>query len=112
MVRGDIYDARLSPTEGSEQAGMRPVVIVSRDAINRNSPVVVIVPLTDAANVKRQYPNNVSIKAGEGGLTLDSIALGGQLRAIATSRLLQRRGALPPETMAAIDHALRITLDL
>ena len=47
MKRGDIYDARLNPTEGSEQAGTRPVVIVSRNAINRYSPVVVIVPLTD-----------------------------------------------------------------
>jgi mRNA interferase MazF len=112
MVRGDIYDARLSPVEGSEQAGTRPVVIVSRDAINHNSPVIVVVPLTDAANVRRTYPNNVPIPAGEGGLTLDSVALAGQVRAIAVTRLVRRRGALPPATMNAIDRALRITLDL
>ncbi|CUS06128.1 mRNA interferase MazF [Candidatus Promineifilum breve] len=112
MVRGDIYDARLSPVEGSEQAGTRPVVIVSRDAINHNSPVIVVIPLTDAANVRRVYPNNVPIPSGEGGLTLDSVALAGQVRAIAVTRLVRRRGALPPATMSAIDRALRITLDL
>ena len=112
MVRGDIYDARLSPVEGSEQAGTRPVVIVSRDAINHNSPVIVVIPLTDAANVRRTYPNNVPIPAGEGGLTLDSVALAGQVRAIAVMRLVRRRGKLPPATMNAIDRALRITLDL
>ena len=52
MIRGDVYDARLSPTEGSEQAGMRPVIIVSRNAINQHSPVIVVVPLTDAASPK------------------------------------------------------------
>ena len=112
MIRGDVFDARLSPTEGSGQAGTRPVVIVSRNAINQNSPVVVIVPLTDAANVKRAYPNNVPIPAREGGLSLDSVALAGQVRAIAVSRLLRRRGALSADTIRAIDRALRITLDL
>jgi mRNA interferase MazF len=85
---------------------------VSRDAINQNSPVVVIVPLTDATNVKRPYPNNVLIPAGQGGLNLDSVALGGQVWAIATSRLLRHRGTLAPEIIRAIDRALRITLDL
>ena len=112
MKRGDIFDARLNPTEGSEQAGVRPVVIVSRDAINKNSSVVVIVPLTNAANVKRSYPNNVALEKGEGGLTVESILLGGQLRAISKSRLLRQRGTLSTEIMQQVDRALRITLDL
>lgn len=112
MRRGDVFEARLNPTEGSEQAGTRPVVIVSRDAINTNSSVVVVIPLTKAANVKRNYPNNVTVAKGEGGLTFDSVLLGGQVRAISKSRLLQQRGALTAETMQRIDHALRITLDL
>lgn len=112
MKRGDVFDARLSPTEGSEQAGTRPVIIVSRDAINGVSPVVVIIPLTKAANVKRQYPSNVFIEQGNGGLTMDSVALGGQIRAIARTRLLRRKGSLSPPTMREIDRALRITLDL
>jgi len=112
MRRGDVYDARLSPTEGSEQAGTRPVVLVSRNAINRYSPGVVIVPLTDATNVKRSYPSNITISRSEGGLTLDSVALTAQVRAIAKTRLLRYRGSLRVETMRKIDEALRITLDL
>lgn len=112
MKRGDVYDARLSPTEGSEQAGTRPVIVVSRDAINKNSPVIVVVPLTNAANVKRQYPNNVLIRKGDGGLSVDSVALGGQVRAISKSRLLRPRGSLSPESLQALNRALRITLDL
>jgi mRNA interferase MazF len=110
--RGDVYDARLNPTEGSEQAGVRPVVIVSRDAINKNSSVVVVVPLTNAANVERSYPNNVTISKGEGGLAVESALLGGQVRAIAKARLLHRRGTLSPEVMEQVNRALRITLDL
>ena len=70
MRRGDIFDARLNPTEESEQAGVRLVVIVSRDAINKNSSVIVVVPLAKATNVKRNYPKNVTIAKGEGGLTI------------------------------------------
>jgi mRNA interferase MazF len=112
MNRGDVFDAHLSPTEGSEQAGTRPVIVVSRNAINQTSPVIVIVPLTSATNVKKTYPNNVAIASGEGGLSADSVALGGQVRAIAKSRLLRQRGTLSSATMRQVDRALRITLDL
>lgn len=112
MMRGDVYDARLSPTEGSEQAGMRPVVIVSRNAINQHSPVIVVVPLIDAANLRRTYPSDVLIRRPEGGLTLDSVALTGQVRAIAKTRLLRRRGALSSEVMEQVAKALRVTMDL
>ena len=112
MRRGDVFEARLNPTEGSEQAGTRPVVIVSRDAINKNSFVIVVVPLTKVANVKRSYPNNVTVAAGEGGLTFDSVLSGGQVRAIAKSRLLGQRGTLTADTIQQVDRALRITLDL
>lgn len=94
MKRGDVFDTHLNPTEGSEQAGIRPVIVVSRDAINQYSFVVVVVPLTSAKNIKRSYPNNVLIKSGNGGLTADSVALGGQVRAITKVRLLQQRGSL------------------
>ena len=112
MNRGEVYNARLNPTEGSEQAGTRPVIIVSRDAINRYSPVIVIVPVTKATNVKRQYPNNVVIAKGLGGLTFDSVALTGQVRAISRTRLLNFRGNLPNAVMQEVERALRITLDL
>ena len=112
MKRGEVFDARLNPTEGSEQAGTRPVIIVSRDAINRNSSVVVVVPVTKASNIKRSYPNNVKIPRNEGGLTVASVALSGQVRAISKSRLLRKRGTLLNETILKISRALRITLDL
>lgn len=110
--RGDVFDARIDPTEGSEQAGIRPVVVVSRNAINQYSSVIVVAPVTTATNVKRPYPNNVPIAKGEAGLTADSVLLGGQLRAIAKSRLLRKRGELAPNTIQQIDQALHITLDL
>ena len=112
MKRGDVFDVRLNPTEGSEQAGTRPAVIVSRDAINRYSPVIVIAPFTKAANVKRDYPSNVRVSRGEGGLTVGSVALTGQVRAIAKTRLLRLRGSLSSSIMQQIDQALCITLDL
>lgn len=112
MRRGDVYDARLSPTEGSEQAGIRPVIIVSREAINRYSSVIVVVPVTKAANVRRDYPSNVRLAKDDGGLTVDSVALGGQVWAIAKSRLLRCRGHLSAEAMRQVNEALRITLDL
>lgn len=112
MNRGDVFLARLDPSEGSEQAGTRPVVIVSRDAINRSSPVVVVVPFTSSNDGRRIYPSQVLIKALEGGLRTDSIALGEQVRAITRDRLVSRWGKLEPGAMRRIDRALLITLDL
>lgn len=112
MKRGDLFDVRFNPTEGSEQAGIRPAIIVSRNAINQHNPVIVVLPVTKAANVKRAYPNNIPIKAGNGGLTVDSVALGGQIRAIAKSRLLRYRGTLTLDIIHKINRALRITLEL
>jgi|SRR5258708_7480229 mRNA interferase MazF len=110
--RADIFLARLDPIEGSEQAGTRPVIVVSRDAINANSPVVVVVPVTDAANPKRVYPSHVWLPKGSGGLRMDSIAKTEQIRAIQTSRFLGYYGMLAPRQMTQLDEAVRITLAL
>lgn len=83
-----------------------------RPDTNDSYSVVVVVLLTKAANVQRNYPNNVTIPNGEGGLTFESVLLGGQVRVIAKSRLLRQRGTLSTETMQQVDRALRITLDL
>ena len=111
-VRGDVFSARLDPAEGSEQAGTRPVVVVTRDSINANSPVVVIIPLTDAANVKRLYPSHAHLLKGRGGLTMDSVAKAEQIRAIQISRLVSYYGRLDPDTLERIEAAIRITLAL
>jgi mRNA interferase MazF len=102
----------LDPTEGSEQAGTRPAVIVSRDAINQASPVIVVCPLTNARHIQRLYPSDVLVKAPEGGLIKDSVVLTGQVRAVAKSRLLQRIGQLKQDTIRKIEQALKIALQL
>jgi mRNA interferase MazF len=110
--RGDVYKARLDPSEGSEQAGDRPVVVMSRDAINQSSPVVVIVPITDRNHKARIYPSHVILKAGEGGLTKESIALAEQVRAINKTRFTGYLGHLSNGSITQIGAALKITLDL
>ena len=110
--RGDVYMARLDPREGSEQAGQRPVVVVSRDAINEHSSVVVVVPVTDRTHKKNIYPSHVILKAGDGGLTKESVALGEQVRAISTTRLIRSLGHLSGPSLDQIAAALRIVLDL
>lgn len=112
MKRGDIYDARLDPTEGSEQAGTRPVVIVSRDAINRASSVVLAVPCTTYRAGRRLYPSQVLLRAPDGGLSVDSVALAEQVRALTAERLGRLRGVLSPRALAQLDRALLIAFDL
>ncbi|MBD2776209.1 type II toxin-antitoxin system PemK/MazF family toxin [Iningainema tapete] len=112
MRRGQVYDARLEPIEGSEQGGNRPVIIVSRDGINANSNLVVAVPCTTYRPERRIYPSQILIPAPDGGLDRDTIALGEQVRAISKSRLLRWRGILSDAVMAQLDKALLITLDL
>ena len=111
MNRGEVYDARLSPTEGSEQTGTRPVIVVSRDAINEASPVVLVVPCTTFPG-QRMYPSQVLIQAPEGGLDQDSVAMGEQVRAIDKQRLGRLRGGLTRASMRQLDRALLIALDL
>jgi mRNA interferase MazF len=110
--RGEVYDARLDPTEGAEQAGARPVVIVSRDAINASSPVVIVVPCTTYRPGRRLYPSQVLLHAPDGGLGVDSVALGEQVRALAKSRLGRQRGLLSQQALTQLDRALLIALDL
>ena len=111
-VRGDIFSARLDPTEGSEKAGTRPVVVISRDSINANSPVVVVVPVTEAANVKRLYPSHSYLSKGSGGLRMESVAKAEQIRAIQVSRFVGYYGRLDRDTLARIEEAVQITLAL
>lgn len=112
MRRGEVHDARLDPTSGSEQAGTRPVIIVRRDAINLNSPVIIAVPCTRYRAGRRLYPSQVLLRAPDGGLDVDSVALGEQVRAIDTIRLLRPRGVLSAEALTQVDRALVIALDL
>jgi len=110
--RAEVYDARLDRVEGSEQASFRPVVIVSRDTLNSVRSTVVAIPCTSHRPGRRIYATHVLVHAPEGGLTADSVVLCEQIRILAKSRLARRRGALSARTLASIEQALLITLDL
>jgi mRNA interferase MazF len=85
-------------------------VVISRDSINANSPVVVIVPVTDAANVKRVYPSHAQLPKGSGGLKMDSVAKAEQIRAIQVCRFVGYYGRLEKEALTRIEDAIKITL--
>ena len=112
MRRGEVYDARLDPVEGSEQGGTRPVAIVGRDAILRASTVASVIPMTTFRPHRKLYPSHVLVRAPEGGLTMDSVALAEQTRVLSKARLLRFRGTLSQETMTQLARALRIAFDL
>ncbi len=117
MKRGAVYLVSQSSAADREAALLRPVVLVSRDAINRHSAVVLVCPLVDARDPRTGepftlYPSDVAVRAPEGGLTTDSVVLTGQLRAVARTQLVRQLGELSSELMQQVDQALRITLDL
>ena len=113
MERGEIWQASLSPVIGSEQGGERPVLIVSRNAINRSSPVVIVCPVSDREQFSRIYPSQVEVSPTPGnGLTKRSVIMGEQVRAISKRRLITRRGAVAPDLLLMLDRALRIALQL
>lgn len=112
MKRGEVYDARLEPTEGSEQGGIRPVIIVSRDIINTSSPVILALPCTTYRTNKKVYSTQILIKTPDGGLEKDSIAMAEQVRVLSRNRLIRLRGILSAKTMKQLDRALLIALDL
>ena len=117
--RGQIYFVNLRPTEGREQAGYRPVLVVSVDAINRQPLVVTAVVGTSAKNVARDYPTNVRVTARETGLPLDTVFLCFQLRSLDLARFLDPKthrsslaGTMPPSRMTEVENALRLVLGL
>jgi mRNA interferase MazF len=112
VLRGDVFTANLEPVQGSEQGGSRPAVVVSRDALNKFSPVVIICPITDAANKTKFYPSHVRVPSGTGGLKLDSVIVCEQVRAISKTRLSTSMGKFDKRIMTNIDAALKISLDL
>ena len=88
ISRGQIYYVNLSPTQGREQAGRRPVLVVSSDAINRQPLVVTVVVGTDAAHIPRDYPTNIRVAARVSGLPKDTVFLCFQLRSLEPARFL------------------------
>jgi mRNA interferase MazF len=109
-ARGDVWLAELDPTRGREQAGRRPVLVVSADVYNQGpSGLVVVVPITSTV---RGIPLHAHLVPPEGGLRVDSAILCDQVRTIAKERLRRRWGAVTPTTMQAVEARLRTVLAL
>ena len=111
VKRGEIYYADLSPVVGSEQGGIRPVLIVQNDVGNRHSPTVIAAAITSQKD-KAKLPTHISVQAATCGLTKDSIVLLEQIRTIDKRRLKDRMGALDPPSMTRVDKALQISFGL
>jgi len=111
MRRGDVYYADLRPVVGSEQGGIRPVLIVQNDVGNRHSPTVIIAAITSRMN-KAKLPTHIEISACKNDMEKDSVVLLEQLRTIDKKRLRDKVCHLEEEVMQKIDKALRISLEL
>ena len=106
--RGDVWLANLNPIRGSEQAGIRPVLIFQNDSLNRVTSTFLAIPFT--SNLRRAaLPSCVRIAQGDGGLENDSVALCHQLRVLDKSRLLHRLGRIDTETLADVEAHVMFT---
>ncbi|MFV9511763.1 type II toxin-antitoxin system PemK/MazF family toxin [Tepidibacillus sp. LV47] len=111
VKRGDVFFADLSPVVGSEQGGVRPVLVIQNDIGNRFSPTVIVAAIT-AQIQKAKLPTHVEISAKQYGLERDSVILLEQIRTIDKQRLTDKITHLDDEIMAKINEGLQISLGL
>lgn len=111
VKRGEIYYADLSPVVGSEQGGVRPVLIVQNDVGNKYSPTVIAAAIT-SQRFKTNLPTHIQVNADGCGLSKDSIVLLEQVRTLDKKRLKERMGNLDTEDMDRIDRALSVSLGI
>ena len=113
VQRGDIYFVNLNPVQGREQAGSRPVLVLSIDSINKLPLVVTVVVGTKGENVSRDYPTNVRVSPSESGLTMETVFLCFQIRSLDPNRFPNNRaGKVAGATMIRIEEAVRYCLGL
>src|ERR671938_672251 len=107
IERGEIYFVNLNPVEGREQAGQRPVLVLSIDAINRLPLVVTVVVGTKGANIPRDYPTNVRVPAAESGLPMETVFLCFQVRSLDSTRFPNKpAGKLTGATLRTVADAV------
>ena len=111
VKRGDIYYADLSPVVGSEQGGIRPVLIIQNDVGNRYSPTVICAAITSRMN-KAKLPTHIEIDSRQCQIMKDSVILLEQIRTIDKQRLKDMIGHLDKERMRSVDEAIRVSLAL
>jgi mRNA interferase MazF len=111
VKRGEVWLANLNPTQGSEQAGVRPVLIFQNDLINKYTTTILAMPFT--TNLRRaMLPSCVQISQGEGRLISDSVVLCHQLRAIDKTRLKKRLGEIDRKPLAAVESCVMFTMGI
>ena len=111
VKRGDIYYADLSPVVGSEQGGLRPVLIIQNDVGNRYSPTVIAAAITSRLG-KAKLPTHIDVHAERAGLARDSVVLLEQLRTLDKRRLREKMGHMDEDIMQEIDNAIAVSLGL
>ena len=111
VKRGDIYYADLSPVVGSEQGGLRPVLIIQNDVGNRYSPTVIAAAITSRMG-KTRLPTHIDIYADKAGLSKDSVILLEQIRTLDKRRLKEKMGHLDEAVMQRVDNAIAISFGL
>ncbi len=109
IKRGELYYADLSPVVGSEQGGIRPVLVVQNDVGNKYSPTVIAAAVTSKIN-KAKLPTHIELSSNMYGLQKDSVILLEQIRTLDKRRLKERIGELSPSTMNRVDKAILISL--
>ena len=111
VERGDIYYADLSPVVGSEQGGIRPVLVIQNDIGNKYSPTVIAAAITSQIN-KAKMPTHIELAAKDYGLNKDSVILLEQIRTIDKRRLREKIGRIDDGLMASVNNALSISFGL
>jgi mRNA interferase MazF len=113
IQRGEVYFVNLNPVQGREQAGQRPVLVLSVDTINRLPLVVTVVVGTKGENVTRDYPTNVRVPTAESGLPMETVFLGFQLRSLDPRRFIAPpSGRISGTVLERVEHAVRHCLGL
>ena len=113
IERGEIYFVNLNPVKGREQAGQRPVLVLSTDAINRLPLVVTVVVGTKGTNITRDYPTNIRLKPAETGLDLETVFLGFQIRSLDPKRFPDRAtGRVSGVILERVETVVRYCLGL
>jgi len=111
VKRGDIFYADLSPVVGSEQGGVRPVLIVQNDTGNKHSPTVIAAAITSQTG-KARLPTHITLTAGSVGLPKDSIVLLEQVRTLDKRRLREHMGRVDDRVMRQVDNAIAVSFGL
>ena len=111
VTRGELYIADLNPVVGSEQGGLRPVLVIQNDMGNRYSPTVIVLAVTSQLQ-KARLPTHVLLPAAGRGLERDSVVLAEQIRTLDKRRLRERIGAVTEEDMALVARALAVSLGM